>query len=1021
MRGDEQPPQRRTGAGLENLSASAHRTVNQIIDQLRAAPRGEAGRIASAFEAILKAKQPTVVADGLIKAAAACAQAGDNNLEVDLLELAIDLRRQAGPKLLSTADALDRLGQTRRRAKDFVGATALCREALQIREAILGRRHRDLAKTLYQLAELGCELADYRGAKSLSLRAIAIERATLDDNAALLADTLMLIARTETALGDFAAAVAHCEEAVQIETTRYGRGHPALVRPLNALTAVYQWAGRPAEALENAKRVVSIGESNFEANDDRFIEPLCHLCEAALRCGHYHDACLAAEQALAISGSLPGPNRARACATLGYALLNIGEMHRARELLSEVLNFLSALETHPQEKAEILVNLARAEAGLGDCESARQRLQAALALLRGSGTGGLIGTVIQNLAIVNGLLGESTYALALHQEALQIERRRLGELSEDVGLNLVAIGRLQAAAGFASLLEGLVVLLHSDDPAYLAEGFRALAQTFRSEQTTVSIFFEKLAVNLLQSLRGGIGAFDSKLESAFIGTHDEVYRRLGDRLIASSRLPEAQQVLRMLKEQELFQFTRGAIHGRRTQVSLTAVEESWNRRLQSIAGDIKASCASSTRPGRRILPRIEAKRVREAIRRASTALSDCLRAMAADFSQSEADAEATSLPALVLPSSSNPARPAAGSAAIHYLVKPRELCVVVTTSHSQRDHQLSLVEGELNRLIFGLRSALQDRSGNFMPAARRLFDILIAPLAADLTGTRMLAFSLDGVLRYVPMAALHDGEHYLVEKFALLFTTEAVEPLTAPATGGAPRGLGLGSTRAIAGRPALPGVREELEAVIRTDQRGTGVVPGVIRLDDEFTASALREGLAAGNDIVHIASHFVFAVAQEAASYLQLGDGSRLTLSDFVDMRFDGIDLVALSACDTALAGGHHQNGREIESFGALVRSQGARNVVATLWPAADMATAALMRAFYGNRYRLGLALPEALRHAQLSLLRSEIRPASPPWTRGLIDPDEPILHLLPAVDTSHPFYWASYVLMGDAAGASAA
>jgi CHAT domain-containing protein len=165
--------------------------------------------------------------------------------------------------------------------------------------------------------------------------------------------------------------------------------------------------------------------------------------------------------------------------------------------------------------------------------------------------------------------------------------------------------------------------------------------------------------------------------------------------------------------------------------------------------------------------------------------------------------------------------------------------------------------------------------------------------------------------------------------------------------------------------------------------------------------------------VIHVASHFVFAAARESSSYLLLGDGTKLTLAEFAELRFDAMDLVVLSACNTAIGGGHQQNGHEIEGLGALVRHQGANQVLATLWPVADMTTPTLMRTFYRNRFRDGLASPEALRQAQLDLLRGAIKPAANTRTRSLVDPDEESAGAGARPDSRHPFYWAPYILMG--------
>ena len=104
--------------------------------------------------------------------------------------------------------------------------------------------------------------------------------------------------------------------------------------------------------------------------------------------------------------------------------------------------------------------------------------------------------------------------------------------------------------------------------------------------------------------------------------------------------------------------------------------------------------------------------------------------------------------------------------------------------------------------------------------------------------------------------------------------------------------------------------------------------------------------------------------------------------------RFDNVDLLTLSACDTGLGGGRDAQGREIEGFGVLAQQQGAKAVLATLWRVADQSTSALMAEMYKLREEKKLTKIEALRQAQQSLL------SQPRY--------------------SHPFYWAPFILMGN-------
>lgn len=200
---------------------------------------------------------------------------------------------------------------------------------------------------------------------------------------------------------------------------------------------------------------------------------------------------------------------------------------------------------------------------------------------------------------------------------------------------------------------------------------------------------------------------------------------------------------------------------------------------------------------------------------------------------------------------------------------------------------------------------------------------------------------------------------------------------------------GLGLTKAIGEFPALPSVRAEIQNIVRTDSRSSGILPGEAYLDEQFSANRLKVAGRQGFELLHIASHFRFSPGTEANSYLLLGDGQHLTLGDIRTQgyRFDRVDMLTLSACDTALGGGRDEKGREIEGFGVIAQQQGAKSVLATLWPVSDASTAVLMSDLYRRRQILNLSKSEALRKSQIALLEGKY---------------------------PHPFYWAPFILMGN-------
>ena len=99
-------------------------------------------------------------------------------------------------------------------------------------------------------------------------------------------------------------------------------------------------------------------------------------------------------------------------------------------------------------------------------------------------------------------------------------------------------------------------------------------------------------------------------------------------------------------------------------------------------------------------------------------------------------------------------------------------------------------------------------------------------------------------------------------------------------------------------------------------------------LDEQFTQETMLTQLRQRPKVVHIASHFQFSPGNETNSALLLGDGTFLSLAQIKSLPniFGGVDLLTLSACNTA-TGGSGANGKEVEGFGVLAQRQGAKAV----------------------------------------------------------------------------------------------
>ncbi len=367
-----------------------------------------------------------------------------------------------------------------------------------------------------------------------------------------------------------------------------------------------------------------------------------------------------------------------------------------------------------------------------------------------------------------------------------------------------------------------------------------------------------------------------------------------------------------------------------------------------------------------------------------------------------------------------------GTVAVYYLQGEKRLDALVVAAGQRRAVRLAGDLAGLDARIGRYREGVVRGSFDVLADARALYDLLWRPLEAPLrdarAGTVML--SLDGAMRALPFAALHDGEHWLIERHALdVYTSASHAALTArPAPHWRVAAFGASAGGQIDGRTfgALAGVRGELAAIVQTPAGGPtrGAMPGVALLDTSFTAATLRAALRElppqRASVVHLASHFHFEAGDAGRSVLLLGDGSGLSLAQIAgaDYRFDKIDLVTLSACSTALSA-DDAFGQQIEGLGTLLQAQGAAAVLATLWSVNDGSTAAFMGSMYALREREGLTRAEAIRRAQIELIRGRVTPDSTVLQNGrrsgALDEDG-----ADGGPWTHPKYWAPFVLMGN-------
>ncbi|MEH1989731.1 CHAT domain-containing protein [Nostoc sp.] len=298
------------------------------------------------------------------------------------------------------------------------------------------------------------------------------------------------------------------------------------------------------------------------------------------------------------------------------------------------------------------------------------------------------------------------------------------------------------------------------------------------------------------------------------------------------------------------------------------------------------------------------------------------------------------------------------------------------------------------------------RRTGYLRSSQQLYRWIIAPLEADLQarGINNLVFLPDIGLRSTPMAALHDGKRFLVEKYSIGLMPSLSLTNTLYKDIKKSQILALGVSQSTQGQEPLPAVPLELSTLV------SKLWQGKLLLDKQATLENLktiRRQQPFG--IIHMATHADFATGALSNSYIQLWE-DKLRLNQLRQLRLNEpeVEMLVLSACRTALGDEESELG-----FAGLAVLAGVKTSVASLWSVNDAGTAALMTKFYEN-LKTAPIKAEALRQAQVAMVKGQIY-VKDGQVQGL-----GVVGNLPlpadSADESlmHPYYWARFTMVGN-------
>ncbi|MCU1267883.1 MAG: hypothetical protein JWM21_4201 [Acidobacteria bacterium] len=692
-----------------------------------------------------------------------------------------------------------------------------------------------------------------------------------------------------------------------------------------------------------------------------------------------------------------------------------------------------------------LNNLAGLYEANGHHEEALKTLTQALDVMRELKDPRGEGVVLNNLGSVCLSLKRSKDALEHFTSALAIRRRirdRLGEADtlSNIGSAYLLQKDYRQAIGFfeqALVIEretldlpGSGTTLHNLMLAYQAQGDKVLA-----------IFCGKQAVNIFQQLRANAGGLGRESQNSFLHSKEDSYRNLATLLINSGRLPEAEQVLALLKQEEFAPMTRR--DGPRSIVGYSTAEAAAVNTLTQLGVLGREANELRTLKDNNKLNETDRQRLdlieNTLLPRAAADFRRALEAIEKEAPDTKIKtAEVKEAQAFIRYLKELGKKFGTGTVGLYTVISTEKGKVVkgwVILEAPAGDRGLKkayeMDVTDLNDTVADFREVMKSDFYDPQPLGRKLYRMIFekqqqdgSTLAADLQAylqnekTKTLMWSLDGVLRYVPMAALRDGEKYLVERYRNVVFTTASQAGLVHSTNREWRALALGVSGQYETFPALPKVPQELSAIVHDEQKRTnGILPGTIKWDDEFQEQVLLSNLSEGYNVLHIASHFSYQPAQPEKSFLLLGKGGHLEVRKMQDLTnlFGKMDLVTLSACDTAVGDG---DGKDVEGFAYLTQQLGAMAVIASLWSVDDVGTQLLMPEFY-RLHQSGLSKAEAFQRAQWALLNGTIKDEPAGTKRAHIvgeksrDPFKPYIRN-PAKPFAHPYYWAPFILIGN-------
>jgi CHAT domain-containing protein len=942
---------------------------------------------------------------------------------------------------------------------DFPKALPLLKQALSLRKQLLGEQHPAYAGSLDNLARLYWDMGDYRTALPLLEQERDLRKQLLGEQHPDYASSLNNLALLYWDMGDYRTALALFEQALALRKKLRGEGHPDYANGLNNLAVLYRDMGDYRKALPLVEQALALRKQLLGEEHPDYATSLNSLAMLYLDMGDSRKALPLLEQARDLYKQLLGeqhPAYTGSLDNLARLYWDMGDSRKALHLLKQVLALRKKVlgEEHPHY-ARSLNNLALLYQEMGDYPTALSLLEQALALrkkLRDEGHPDYANG-LHNLAVLYLDMGDYPKALPLFEQARDLRKQLLGEEHPDYAQSLHYLARLhlankQPVQAAACCSEAL-----TRQRAFLEQTFTALAGRQRLDFLNQQRYVLDLYLTI---------ASHSDIPVADCYGHVLAWKGAVATRHAEERLAHDQPELQPQLE-ELRQLRVGLAHLVRSTPANPQQQADWRTRFDEMERrkeQLETRLALHSDSYRRFLQlrQATARHVADTLPE-HTALVDFL----------EYDH--------FLPPPQRKGRFTSERRFVAFVLVRGRKPVLVPLGRAE----------PIEQAVLAWRQPMQSVPLGRIdePAAAKLRRRVWQPLQAHLGDATTVLIAADGALTALPFAALPGARPgtFLIEEDITIGHVASGHQLLELASD-APRPLGRGllavgdlpygtapDAATLAATPGaiavgpLPGTRRELDRIDAAHRHAwpkervtllTGAAIDAARLKRELAVSRGKPGYR----YLHLATHGFFepppqntrtrqgsfdALSVEYRTYdrnpmllsgLVLAGANRtpqdgvLSAEEVSDLDLRGVELVVLSACQTAL--GKVTSGEGVLGLQRGFHEAGARSLAVSLWSVSDAATSVLMEEFYSNLWQKKLPRLQALRQAQLTVLgdpervearRRELRDelakrgiaAEVLERRGLAPRAVKVEADAPGGRTrSHPAWWAAFLLSGD-------